>query len=91
MKRTEIESTGIVGINVTLNHSELVAIKDVVAQINSLEEVDKYDFAKQGKPLLKAMGVFLSKILPDHVMSIEEAHAELFTIPVVETPANNEL
>jgi len=93
MKRTEIESTGVSGINVMLTNVELVALKSFVVKLKALSS-SKFDYSREAKPLIGSMIVFLNQIVPKDTISIEEAYDELFTLPVdpvVVEPANNEL
>jgi hypothetical protein len=92
MKRSEIMSTGVSGINLMLTNVELVALKGFVNQLKGLNpENNKYDYARDAKVLVANAIVFLEKMLPEEVISIEDAYKELFTLPVepVIEPANN--
>ena len=86
MNKQIIESVGVSGVSIEFNHSELVVLKGFVAQLKKLDTEHKdnsYNFSKAGKPMVKDMIVFIEKMLPELTMSIEEAYAELFTLPVV--------
>jgi len=88
MKRQEIEGVGVVGTSVVLNHSELVALKGFVKSLNDAkdnESDNRYRYVERVRPLIDSMIIFLNKMLPEHVMSIEEAHDELFTLPVIKS------
>lgn len=92
MKRQEIESIGVSGVSVELNHSELVAIKGFVNQLKKTDEDtnNKYRYNERIMPLVASMILFLEKIVPHQLMSVDEAYAELFA-PVAKSPADNEL
>jgi hypothetical protein len=86
MKRTEIESVGVSGVSVMLNHSELVALKGFIKTLNDAKENEsdnRYRYVERVRPLIDSMIIFLGKMLPEDIMSVEDAHNALFTLPVV--------
>jgi len=83
MNKQIIESIGVSGVSVEFNHSELVVLKGFVAQLKKLDDSNRYRYVETVKPMIVDMIVFLEKILPELTMSIDEAYAELFTLPVV--------
>ena len=82
MKTKQIESIGIVGVEVFFNHSELVAMKEFVTKLKLLDTSNKYEFLKQGENLVKEVISLFEKIVPEQVMSIAEAHDSLFALNI---------
>lgn len=78
MKTKQIESIGIVGVEVFFNHSELVAMKEFVEALKVLPTDNKYNFFERGKVLINGAIKLLEGIVPDEVMSVQEAYDSLF-------------
>jgi len=91
MKRSDIQSTGVSGVNIALTNVELVAIKGFVTMLKGADVTNKYEFMRTVQPLVEGMIVLLEKILPEEVIGIEEAYKELFTLPTIVEPTPNEL
>lgn len=80
MQTKEIESVGLVGVEVFFNNTELVAIKQFVDNLKKLDTSNKYKFVESAEPLIKSMVVLLEKILPKEVMSVSETYDALFKV-----------
>jgi len=94
MQTREIESVGLVGVEVQFTTVELVAMKQFVAKLKGLDSSNKYKFVESAEPLIKGIVVLLERIVPTEVLSVEKAYNELFVSlsePTIEAVQTNEL
>lgn len=87
MKKQNIETTGIVAVQVEINHSEMIVLKGFVKQV---EELNSQDNPKPEHmiEMLNDISKFLNNVLPENVMSLEEAYVSLFNDPNVASHEN---
>ena len=81
MKIKEIPSIGISGISVEFNHSELVVLKGLRERMNeaSKETNDpEMPMNESSRLAVQQCSQFLNKVVPDSVMSLDEAGEALF-------------
>lgn len=81
MKVKEIPSVGIAGISVEFNHSELVVLKDLrMRMTEAAKETQSSESVMNESSRLAVQQVsqLLNKVIPDNVMSLDEANEALF-------------
>ena len=77
---------GITGISVEFNHPEMVVLKGLAEQAKEVIERDKKgegsieETVNRSMDLLGDIAIFVEKMLPEEVMSLDGAYKELFKV-----------